>query len=424
MQPTTLWTTNDKGQAILSPHLGQARAWRSTRRFVFIIAGTQSGKTSWGPWWLHREIEREGRAGDYLAVTASYDLFKLKMLPEIRTVFERLLHIGRWWAGDKIIELSHPTKGFLAKRADDPMHGRIILRSAGSSGGLESATARAAWLDECGQDAFTLEDWNAVQARLSLYEGRCLGTTTPYNLGWLKSEVYDRWERGAPDIEVVNFASALNPAFPDREQARREATMQDWRYRMRYLGQFTKPAGLIYSAFEPSMIVEPFPIPDDWERLIGVDFGGANTAVLFLAQNPETKRWVVYDEMMTGDKTSKEYAQEVRGRIPDGCFFTAYGGSKSEGQQRRDWATGGLALGEPTIPEVESGIDKVTEWFKSGGLEISRACSGLIDELGTYRRKLDSLGNPTDKIDKKREFHRLDALRYAVVGAGSGWVFR
>jgi len=423
MAQTTLWTTNDKGQAILSPHPGQARAWRSGKRFVFIIAGTQSGKTAYGPWWLYREIQRNG-AGDYLAVTASYDLFKLKMLPEMRIVFESVLHIGRWWAGDKVIELRDPKRGFLAKRSDDPMWGRIILRSASTGGGLESATAKAAWLDECGQDAFTLEDWNAVQARLSLHEGRCLGTTTPYNLGWLKSEIYDRWQRGASDVEVVNFSSALNPAFPDREQERRRKTMQDWRYRMRYLGQFTKPAGLIYSAFEPSMIVEPFAIPNEWERLIGVDFGGANTAVVYLAQNPDTQQWIVYDEQMTGDKTSKEYAQSVRANLPDGCFFTAYGGSKSEGQYRRDWADGGLVLGEPRITEVESGIDKVIEWLKDGSLAVFRSCSGLIDEFGTYRRKLDSMGEPTDKIDNKREFHRLDALRYAAIGQGGGWVLR
>jgi hypothetical protein len=340
------------------------------------------------------------------------------MLPEMRTVFENLLGVGKWWASNRVIELRHPKRGFLAKRADDPMWGRIILRSASASGGLESATARAAWLDECGQDNFTLDDWDAVQARLSLHEGRCLGTTTPYNLGWLKSEIYDRWQDGDPDIDVINFASAINPAFPNREQERRRGVMQDWRFVMRYLGQFTKPAGLIYSAFEPSMIVEPFPIPDEWERLIGVDFGGANTAALYLAQNPDTRQWIVYDEMLTGDKTSKEYAQEALGRLPADSSFTAYGGSKSEGQQRRDWADGGLALGEPPISDVESGIDRTTEWLKTDKLVVLRSCPGLIDEFGTYRRKLDSLGEPTDKIDNKRTFHRLDALRYAVVGAG------
>ena len=79
-------------------HVAQAKVWRSDRRFTWFIAGTQSGKTSFGPWWLEREIRRRGQ-GDYIAATASYDLFKLKMLPEMRAVFERLLGIGRYWSG-------------------------------------------------------------------------------------------------------------------------------------------------------------------------------------------------------------------------------------------------------------------------------------------------------------------------------------
>lgn len=419
MKPPTLWTI-DSGKAVCDFHKGQWKALQSRRRFVFVIAGTQSGKTSFGPWWLYREMQRHNCEGDYLAVTASYDLFKLKMLPEMRIVYEQVLGIGRWWSGDKVIEIKHPTNGFLAQRADDPMYGRIVLRSASASGGLESATARAAWLDECGQDNFSLEDWNAVQARLSLYEGRCLGTTTPYNLGWLKSEVWDRWQDGDPDVEVVNFASAMNPAFPDREQERRQRTMQDWRFKMRYLGQFTKPAGLIYSAFDPSMIVEPFPIPDDWQRIVGVDFGGANTAAVFLAENPDTGQWFVYDEMMTGDKTSAEYAREVLDRLGENVYYRAYGGSKGEEQQRRDWAMGGLGLNGPVIADVESGIDGVIALMKTDRFRVFRSASGLRDELGTYRRRLDNEGNPTDQIEGKRAFHRLDGLRYAVGGIGGG----
>src|SRR5690606_1835491 len=85
-------------------HDGQARAWRSVRRIVAIISGSQGGKTSFGPWWLAREVETCG-PGDYLAVTATFDLFKLKMLPSIREVFEDILGIARYWAGDQVLEL-------------------------------------------------------------------------------------------------------------------------------------------------------------------------------------------------------------------------------------------------------------------------------------------------------------------------------
>lgn len=411
-----LWTRNDEGKAELSLHRGQAQAWRSERRFPFVIAGTQGGKTSFGPWWLWREIRRCG-AGDYLAVTATYDLFKLKMLPEMRTIFETVLGCGRWWAGDKVIELRDPETGkFHAKRSDDPMWGRIILRAASAGGGLESATAKAAWLDECGQDEFTLESWEAVQRRLSLSEGRALGTTTPYNLGWLKSQIYDPWTEGDPDIDVISFASVQNPAFPQREFDRMEGKMQAWRFGMFYRGQFTKPAGLIYGCWDDAMLVDPYLIPDEWQRAVGVDFGGANTAILWAANDPSTDRWIVYDEWLGGGLTSEEYGRKARAGLPKGTEYYAWGGSKSEGQARRDWAMGEFSISEPAIPEVEQGIDRGVQLIKEDRLRVFRTCKGLRDEFGSYKRKTDDAGEPLEEIEHKRRFHRMDAYRYMAGG--------
>ena len=78
---------------ILHLHSGQTRAWESKARFVMIICGTQWGKTSFGPHWLQREIQERG-SGDYLAITATYPLLKLKMQPEFLYVFDTLQGLG------------------------------------------------------------------------------------------------------------------------------------------------------------------------------------------------------------------------------------------------------------------------------------------------------------------------------------------
>jgi len=416
LQTTTrLWTT-DNGKARLRLHPGQARAWNSDKRFVFVIAGLQSGKTSFGPWWLYREIQRHG-PGDYLAVTASYDLFKLKMLPEILAVFEQALGIARYWSGARVLELSDPDTGqYKAVKADDPMWGRIILRSANAPGGLESATAQAAWLDECGQDGFTMEAWEAVQGRLSLSGGKVLGTTTPYNLGWLKSE-QDRWERGDSDIEIINFPSYINPAFPKSEYDRMKNRIQAWRFTMRYDGRFAQPAGLVYNVFDSAtMTVDPFPIPTWWQRIVGIDFGGANTAILWLAENPDTHVWYVYQEWLGGGGTSAQYTKKAREGLFGAKTWKAYGGSSGEGQYRRDWTAAGFRVQEPLVSGVEAGIDRVTSLMQNDQLRVFKSCRGLLDELGTYRRKTDGEGNVLDEIVDKRKFHRLDALRYACPG--------
>lgn len=331
----------------------------------------------------------------------------------MRNVFEYILGWGRYWAGERIIELKDPTRGFWAKRVDDPMWGRIILRSAASPSGLESATGKAAILDEAGQDEYTLETWEAILRRLSLHQGRVCAATTLYNLGWLKTEIYDAWKDGDPDIDVIQFASIQNPAFPKKEFERVRNKMQPWRFSMFYLGQFSKPAGLIYDCFEDSMLVDPFSIPTDWPRMAGVDFGGANTAVVYLAENPDTEVWYLYDESLEGGLSSNEHATKHLARL-DGLEYNVAGGAKSETQQRMDWGSGGLFINEPTIPDVEAGIDKVYQLIKENRFRLFRTCHGVRDELGSYRRKLDDRGEPLEEIIDKRKFHRLDALRYAA----------
>ena len=133
--------TVNEGTLQVHLHPGQTKAWDSEKRFVFIVAGTQSGKTSFEPIWLDREIKNKGE-GDYIAATATYDLFKLKFLPELRHYFCDLFGWG-YSASDRVIYQEYKPRMFT----------RIISRSAESEGGLESSSAKAAVFVECGQDS-------------------------------------------------------------------------------------------------------------------------------------------------------------------------------------------------------------------------------------------------------------------------------
>ena len=82
-----LWTAtrhpSGKLTIDVNPHPGQARAIRSTKRFVFMLAGTQGGKTSFGPLWLLNEILHKG-PGDYIGVTSTHPLLQLNQLIQRR----------------------------------------------------------------------------------------------------------------------------------------------------------------------------------------------------------------------------------------------------------------------------------------------------------------------------------------------------
>jgi len=396
------------GDLRLNLHPGQARAWQSERRFVLALAGSQGGKTSFGPHWLYREYQRCG-PGDYLAVTATFPLLKLKMLPEFLRLFEHTLHLGGWHAGDHTFYF-HDGKT------------RVIFGSATHPESLESATAKAAWLDECGQNTFRLESWEAIQRRLALHRGRVFGGTTPYNLGWLKQQWYDRWQAGDRDYDVINFPSTANPAYPKEEAERLQRTLARWKYEMFVLGQMSRPAGLIYEDFRDTYreqgghLVHAFDIPPHWPRYGGLDFGAVHTARILVAEDPVTGVAYLYNESLSGGKTTAEHAAEALERVRDTNFQTWYGGAKSESQQRMDWTAAGVPVQEPLVADVESGIDSVIARFKARSLFVFDTCSGVRDELGTYGRVLTEDGEVTDKIKDKEQFHRLDGLRYVIPG--------
>ena len=418
-------------------HIGQQFAFDSEQRTIGMIAGTQSGKTVAGPWWLAREIERRG-AGDYLAITSSYDLFKLKMLPEMLRVFEGSLGIGRFWKGDKVIELMDPrVKKFWATNTGDPMWGRIILRSAHSLGGLESATAKAAWLDEAGQDGFTIDAWRAIKRRLALNRARALMTTTLYNLGWVKQQIIDRVKSDADcivenhtlpeggeleyivshkyDTALIQFDSIINPAFPKEEFEEARSLMPADEFAMFYQGKVGRLRHLIYDVFNSDVHSIPrFEVPVHWRRFVGIDFGGANTAALFFAQNPDNNHLYCYREYKGGGKTAVDHVDNLLQGEPS--IPLTVGGSKGEGQWRAEFRQAGLAVREPRIKEVNIGIIRTYGMFLKKQIFFFDDLELVYDELGRYQRKKDRYGEILDDIKDKNRFHLMDAMRYLMGG--------
>lgn len=416
--------TNEK-TLVCNLHPGQMRVWKSIARFVAMLAGTQSGKTVFGPLWLHREIEKHG-AGDYLAVTANYDLFKLKMLPELLDYFVRTLGIGKYWAADRIIEIAEDLKpgNFKAKTTTDPMWARIILRSAEAEAGLESATAQAAWLDEAGHPDFKRTAWEAIQRRLSIHQGRALFTTTLYDWGWLKLEVYDRWRKGDKDFEVIQYDSTMNPAFPKEEFERAIRTMPVWKVDLFYRGRYSRPAGLIYDCFDETKCkltrreIEEI-IKQDWPRYVGHDFGPVHTSALWYAQDPGTGYLYLYRTYCSYEKKSAAaHVQEwkrLSGIEPIRRRVGGAGGTQASDEGwRQAYTLAGWPVIEPLVESVEIGIDRVYAWHKTNRLYVADDLFDYLDEKLSYSRELNDAYEPTDKIKNKSIYHHMDGERYII----------
>ena len=380
---------------------GQERAWFSEARIVAMLAGTQGGKTCFAPHWLEREIDRCG-PGDYLAGTATFPLLKLKMLPEYVLVFCELLRWGTYKAADNVI-ISKDGKS------------RIIFFSATNPESIESATAKAAHLDEAGQKQFLQGTWEAVNRRLALNQGRILITTTLYGLGWLKNDVYDAAKAGDKSIEVVQFDSLTNPAYPPEEYERARATMPAWKFAMFQKGQFEQPAGLIYDSFQTSGYIERFPIPKNWLVYSGHDFGGANPAAMFYAQDPATGLFYAFHEYLPGaGRSTAQHVEEFK-KITEGYnVIKRAGGSHQEDEIRQGYGAHGWPILESKNNSVEAQIDRVYGLHKLNKVMVFKDLVHYRDEKDSFSRELDVNYNPTDKIDDEARFHLMAAERYIL----------
>ena len=388
----------------LNLHHGQQRAWDSAARYILLLIGSQGGKTVFGCDWLHREICQCGY-GDYLAVTATFPLLNLKMLPEFLSLFQDTLHLGTWKDSDKVF-LYHNGKT------------RIIFASATNPESIESATAKGAWLDEAGQHQFRRQSWEAVERRLRINQGRCLLTTTLYQFGGYLKDLYDRALKGDPLIEVIQCDSTANPAFPMVEYQRARDTMPAWKFDLFHRGIYSKPAGMVYDSFDERVCkIARFPIPESWLVYVGHDFGSSNPAAMFYAIDPATGNiyaWQEYKptQAVTVAEQVAHFKEVCRGRN----VIKRLGGSHQEEGWRNDYTAHGWVVSEPKpqFRQVAVRVQRVYALHKLNKVFVFSDLHDYLDEKSRFSYKLSETYSPTDEIEDEASFHLMSSEQYIL----------
>lgn len=402
----------------LNLHKGQQKVWVSKARFPVLLAGTQFGKTCLQPDWLYREITEQGE-GDYIVGSATFPLLGLKVLPEFQTLYCDLLKWGEYKddrMGNRIIQairvIAHGTVKVIDKS-------RIIFFSATNPESMESATAKAAVLDEAGQKQFRHATWEAVQRRLAINRGRCLFGTTLYSLGWLKTEVYDRAMAGDNDFEIIHGDSIDNPVFPPEEYYRQKSILPSWKFDMFYRGRYSRPVGLVFDCFnEVDDVIDRFEIPKNWLIYVGHDFGSANPAAMFYAQDPGTGQFYAFAEYLPGPGQSVyDHVQEFK-KITEGYHvITRAGGNwTTEEEIRQAYTAQGWHIQKPKWKDPQKQYEIVYGMNKLHKIKVFRDLRHYLDQKTSFSYELDEKYQPTDKYDNETVMHLLAAERYIIGG--------
>ena len=78
-----------------------------------------------------------------------------------------------------------------------------------------------------------------------------------------------------------------------------------------------------------------------------------------------------------------------------------------------DFNASGIPLQPSPVVEVWAGIDRVNQLLIDNAIVIHDCCVWLLDEIGSYRRKMSG-DQVTEQIQNKDDYHMLDGLRYPV----------
>ncbi len=169
-------------------------------------------------------------------------------------------------------------------------------------------------------------------------------------------------------------------------------------------------SGSIYPIPLADITVEPFAIPDYYERMYALDVGWNKTAVLWMARNPDTDVIYIYDEHYQGESPPAVHAEAIKSRgswIPGVIDPASRGRSQVDGMRLMTIYKEMLRDLYPAKNEVDAGISNTYNRLASGKIKVFSTLRHFAKEYILYRRDLQG------KIVKEND-HLMDDLRYLV----------
>lgn len=367
---------------------------------VAAIAGTGGGKTQLLYWWLHSRMEAyPGQT--WLVVEPTY--------PMMSKVITTSSDLSRPSLIDYLRAVGHHPDYHSQDRIIFTDYGKVFLGSADKPDSMQGAAVKGAALDEAGQ--MRLLAYETARQRVAMQDGQVLITTTPYDLGWLKTEVNDR--NGTLGIHVEKWRSIDRPGFPRKRYELDKQTLPPWRFRMLYDAEFERPAGFIYSSFNEAVcVIDRLPKEKmkDWLVYVGHDFGPDNPAAVFFAVDPTTGQIYLFAEYLPGPGVSVHDRVEAFKKITEGMTVVMRcGGSVAEEEARQAYNAHGWVITAPKITHVEPRIEKVFAMHSLNKIMVFRDCTHYLDEKRSFSRELDEVNRPTAKIKNESKFHLMSS---------------
>jgi hypothetical protein len=175
---------HDKYETVVYPHIFQQKTLTTEAMFIVFLGGKYSGKTSWGPVWLLNKFDQHP-GEDGMIVAPTYDMLKQVALVSFVNFVKNTAYEGVGMEKGVRLGLHTHDNVYLT-----PFN-KIFLGTAQEPKHLEGKHVCGIWADELGQ--FNYDAGKVLKTRIDKGGGQLLGTTTPYNEGWLYLDWYKKY---------------------------------------------------------------------------------------------------------------------------------------------------------------------------------------------------------------------------------------
>ncbi len=263
--------------------------------------------------------------------------------------------------------------------------------------------------------------------RVADRRGDIFGTMTPLKgLTFVYEEIYLN-RRGNPEVWYEFMEWADNPFLPKEEIALLEATLDETTLQSRKLGRFCTREGLVYPEFDEDVhVIEPFPVPKEWQDVISIDPG---------LHNPLSAHWYCVDhdgnvyvvaehylagrdvdfhaEAIRGICGKLDWKHDAKGRVS--ALIDSAAGQRTLAAVKSVselFSERGILVNPRVNKDVFSGIARVKSYLLRGNgqpnLYIFSCCTNMIREFKGYFWG-------SGECPEKRDDHAMDELRYYLM---------
>jgi len=217
--------------------------------------------------------------------------------------------------------------------------------------------------------------------------------------------------------EAIHFSSHDNP-FISQEALTlitQDMSLDAYRREIMAVDDDIEQSWLVYGKFNEHICkIRRFPIPDNWLVYSGHDFGSANPAALFIAQDPATGNFYCYREYAPGGGYSAAQHSDKFKELTTGYnVIKRVGGNQTtEDEIRQAYTAHGWPISAPKIAKVNAQLDRVIGLMELNKLFIFDDMHGLLTQIANCLWILDDENKPTNKVQDEARYHLLACLRY------------